>query len=194
MHMHTFVTCFKHRTSVSMAAYPARPLQLILTLNSLTDDPGLAQIRGQWLADMSLEGRCMSGIPHPSHTEGYSHRTLNYPLALLSGSAATVLRDTVWRQVLVQRLLLSGFPTQRLCISPSDVTEMRLNIDGEKSTSSYLSLTVRVDRTSAQSLEALSCTPCHKAMYGRQHLTVATAAAAPRTQITSCFQFWTEFD
>jgi hypothetical protein len=87
MHMHTFVTCFKHRTSVFMAAYPARPLQLILTLNSLTDDPGLAQIRGSnWL------DRCMYtvyGITPPSPTEGYSHRTLNYPLALLPGPAAT---------------------------------------------------------------------------------------------------------
>lgn len=37
----------KHRTPVSMPAYPARPLQLILTLNSLTNDPESGQIKGQ---------------------------------------------------------------------------------------------------------------------------------------------------
>jgi hypothetical protein len=90
MHMHTFVTCFKHRTSVFMAAYPARPLQLILTLNSLTDDPGSGQVKGQWLAGMRVDASAVYHFKHPLPTEGYSHRILNYPLTLLSGPAATV--------------------------------------------------------------------------------------------------------
>lgn len=55
----------KHRAPVSMPAYPARPLQLILTLNSLTNDPESGQVKGQ-----------LAGWMHPSYITSITRRMI----------------------------------------------------------------------------------------------------------------------
>lgn len=48
-----------------MPAYPARPLQLILTLNSLTTTLDRARIKGQWLAGMRVDASAVYHFKHP---------------------------------------------------------------------------------------------------------------------------------